>query len=100
MAGVIATLKIWDLDFPGAYVHIDGFSCDLSAASEQYPDGIVSISRKYFYSKDRFDANPNDFVVPQIDPMPQLIFPHVRHSDPIDVAIVQLKEWLPDAVEV
>jgi len=99
MAGVIATLEIWGQLFPGAYVHLDGFSCDLNAVTPTCPDGVVNVAKRYYFSKARFDANPNDYVTPAIDPMGPIVLPYVRNSDPVNSAIVQLKEWLPDAVE-
>lgn len=107
MAGVIATLRKPDSTvdggyryYPNGFINIISFMVDLNNCGAGFEYGRIVVSTLTYLTKADFDADPNDYITLNKGGVPLIVLPYVRHSDPVDAAIVQLKEWFPDAVEV
>lgn len=59
-----------------------GYRCNLSNYGPGFEDSQITFVHQYFISKEKFDANPNNFVIPNIDPLGRIVLPYVRNAGP------------------
>lgn len=107
MAGIIATLRKEDNTveggyryYPGGYIHITSFSGSLGNKGPGFEEGEITINTLTYLAKADFDADHADFITPNKGGVVQFQIPYVPNADPVKTAIVELKSWFPDAVEV